>query len=132
MIYISTDTPVRITDECGDGTLMCPICGGGNLHIAKVHEVVGGGAEIAFDCENCSMHELALSRTVGSIGIRHHKGSTYLSWALNPSYMNVERVAAHDKLLEEYYAARSNLYKSMDPPERPEPTLAELTRAWDK
>jgi hypothetical protein len=103
MTYNLLEPAARITDECGDGTLMCPVCGEGYLHPGKVTEFREGGVQIAFGCEHCSMPEMSLADTVGNLIILHHKGNTHVTWEVNPAFMNAERVQEHERLLKEYY-----------------------------
>lgn len=138
MTYNYSATPVRLTDECGDGTLMCPVCGGGNLHVKKVHDIAeggaasGGGAQIVFSCELCSMDEMSLAGDVGSLCILHHKGTTQVSWELNPAFADPARIDEHDKLLSQYYEVRNKIYALKHPPTVLETPMSLLVNAWDK
>lgn len=130
MTYNYSATPVRLTDECGDGTLMCPVCGGGNLHVKKVHDIAEGGAQIVFSCELCSMDEMSLAGDVGSLCILHHKGTTHVSWELNPAFADPARIAEHDNLLRQYYEARNKIYALTHPTKVPEISLRDLVNEW--
>lgn len=134
MTYNLVEPAARLTDACGDGTLMCPICGEGYLHPGKVTELKDGGAYIAFSCEHCSLHELSLADTIGSLRILHHKGNTHLSWEVNPAFMNSERVREHEKLINQYYDVLGKLHalRAEAKPKTPIEQLRDAVRGWDE
>lgn len=98
---------IKITDDCGDGTLHCPGCGGYNLHHEKVthfncgirtvvddnkattvdtykveeekHGYRGNAIRILFSCEMCTgVHPK--EDDMYSLLIAQHKGTTYMQW----------------------------------------------------
>jgi hypothetical protein len=103
MTYNKLEPAARLTDNCGDGTLTCPVCWEGYLRPGKVTELQEGGVYIAFSCEHCTMPEMSLADTIGSLRILYHKGNTNLTWEVNPVFLNAERVREHETLVGQYY-----------------------------
>jgi hypothetical protein len=90
------DIPVRISGDVGPNTLVCPSCGGPNLHFDEAHEATDGAVCIQFSCEGCAMGEGYIADTVGYLNIYHHKGTTYMSWSVN-------RVLLDDEACSSFY-----------------------------
>lgn len=76
------------------------------------------------------MSDLSLAETVGSLHILFHKGTTFVSWEVDPAFADTQRVAEHDALMEEYYQVLTKLRALRKPVDSFAADLRALTEAW--
>jgi len=54
--------------------MLCPECGGNNLHMGNIEQLNADNLKISFWCEHCGEHLPHL------LELRFHKGSTMIRW----------------------------------------------------